>query len=68
MANSYSDPSQWGPRRMPWFVSIFVWLHGVIGWLGVTLIFGSFTLGGIIWFVMRMRKPPLMYTLTRIVK
>jgi hypothetical protein len=65
LAHFYPDATSSGtPRRIPWFVSIFVWLHGIIGWLGVTLIFGSFTLMGVIWFVVRMRKPPLMYTLT----
>jgi hypothetical protein len=66
LAHFFPDPNpSTGPRRIPWFVSIFVWLHGIIGWLGVALIFGTFTLMGVIWFIMRMRKPPLMYTLTR---
>jgi len=66
LAHFYPDAtSSSTPRRIPWIISIFVWLHGIIGWLGVTLIFGSFALMGVIWFIMRMRKPPLMYTLTR---
>lgn len=66
LANLYPDPNPSGTqRRIPWIIAIFLWLYNLIGWVGVTCIFGSFALMGVIWFVMRIRKPPLMYTLTR---
>jgi DNA-directed RNA polymerase subunit RPC12/RpoP len=65
LANLYPDPNpSTGPRRIPWFVKIFFWLNDIIGWVGVTIVFASFALIGVIWFVMRMLKPPLMVTLT----
>jgi hypothetical protein len=42
--------------------------HQAIGWIGLTIIFASFALIGVVWFVMRMVRPPLMYALTRSVK
>ena len=54
-----------GPRviRTNWLGAIFVWVFNIFGPVGVVLLGSPFVIGGVVWLVMRLRKPPLLLTL-----
>src|SRR5205085_2022668 len=49
--------------RTNWLGAIFVWVFNIFGPVGVALLGAPFVMGGVIWLVMRMLKPPILLTL-----
>jgi DNA-directed RNA polymerase subunit RPC12/RpoP len=49
--------------RTNWLGAIFVWVFNIFGPVGVALLGSPFVIGGVVWLVMRLRKPPLLLTL-----
>jgi DNA-directed RNA polymerase subunit RPC12/RpoP len=66
MAATQPDSSGGGSKvvRTNFLGLIFVWIYNIFGPIGVVLLGSPFVIGGIVWLVMRLRKPPIMLTLT----
>jgi hypothetical protein len=49
--------------RTNWIGAIFVWAYNLFGPAAPAILGGPFLLGGVVWLVMRLLKPPVMLTL-----
>jgi hypothetical protein len=43
--------------------AVFVWAYNLVGPIGIIVLSAPFILGGVVWLVMRMHRPPVLLTL-----